>query len=97
MMKFCCGSALEAQRAGTAANKNEIKQSKAKQAALFRARDVRRLMRGGGMEEGWGGRRAGGGGRGHARGAARRRHDCETREGSGGGLSDSCDTYSLLN
>ena len=47
-MMFCCGSALEAQRAGTRAAPN-----KAKQEDRFQARDVRRLMRGvGEMEEG---------------------------------------------
>ena len=46
--------------------------AKTKQEARFHARDVRRLMRGGGMEEEWRGRRAGGGG-GHACGAAERR------------------------
>ncbi len=40
---FCCGGALEAQRADTRAAANTTKQ-----AARFRARDVRRLMRGGG-------------------------------------------------
>ncbi len=54
-MMFCCGSALEAQRAGTRAAANK---SKTKQAAHFYARDVRRLMEGGGMG---GGRRTGGG------------------------------------
>ena len=45
-MMFCCGSALEAQRAGTRAAAN-----KTTQGARFHARDVRRLMRGGGAEE----------------------------------------------
>jgi hypothetical protein len=49
MMMFFCASALEAQRAGTraAAKKSE---NKSKQSAQFKARDVRRLMRGGGRE-----------------------------------------------
>jgi hypothetical protein len=41
---FCCGGALEAQRAGTRAAANKSK--KTKQSALIYARDVRRLMRG---------------------------------------------------
>ncbi len=49
---FCCGSALEAQRAGTRAAPNK---NKTKQAAHFHPRDVRRLMRGGGWRGGGGG------------------------------------------
>ena len=48
-MMFCCGSALEAQRAGTRAAATKAKKN---QAARFHARDVRQLLRGGGMEEG---------------------------------------------
>ncbi len=64
---FCCGSALEAQCAGTRAAPN-----KTREVARFDARDVQRLMRGGGMEEGvegGGWQRAGGDGR-HSRCAA---------------------------
>jgi hypothetical protein len=48
---FCCGSSLEAQRAGTRAAANKYK---TKQAAHFQPRDVRRLMRGGGWKGGGG-------------------------------------------
>jgi hypothetical protein len=44
---FCCGSALEAQRAGTSAAQNKHKR-RSKQAARFYERDMRQLMRGGG-------------------------------------------------
>jgi hypothetical protein len=42
IMMFCCGSALEAPRAGTRAAPNK---GKTKQEARFYARDVRLLMR----------------------------------------------------
>ncbi len=50
IMMFFCESVLEAQLPGTRAAANKSKNKR----PAFYARDMRRLMRGGGMEEEWG-------------------------------------------